>query len=132
MSLSEYQCRILQRFKESYKTYYMDSTHSLIDENQDYLENSTSTLTFCIKRYRSGVLTNFMFSSWKDKAFTINGPYGRGLRLKGKMKNGFYVIIGAGTGVLPFVDLFHYLLLKTLYRLVAQKAGEVTAKKINE
>lgn len=89
-------------------------------------------LTFCVKRYRSGVFTNFMFSSWKDKTFSINGPYGRGLRLKGKMKNGFYIIIAAGTGVLPFIDLFHYLLLKTLYKLVVQKAGEVTAKKINE
>lgn len=48
------------------------------------------------------------------------------------MKNGFYIIIGAGTGVLPFIDLFHYLLLKTLYKLVTMKAGEVTGKKINE
>lgn len=64
-----------------------------------------------------------MFSSWKDKVFSINGPYGRGLRMKGHMKNGFYVVIAAGSGVLPFIDLFHYLLLKTLYKLVAKKAG---------
>ena len=71
-----------------------------------------------MKRYRGGVFTNFMFSSWKDKSFSVMGPYGRGLRLTGKMKGGFYIIIAAGTGVLPFIDLFHFLLIKTLYRLI--------------
>ena len=89
-------------------------------------------LTFCIKRYRNGVFTNFMFSSWKDRTFSISGPFGRGLRLKGRMKNGFYIIIAAGTGILPFIDLFHYLLLRTLLKLINIKAGQVTSKKVNE
>ena len=108
------------------------SSSTSIDRNNEYVETNTSVLTFCIKRYRKGVFTSLMFTSWKEKVFSINGPYGTGLRLKGRMKNGFYIIIAAGTGVLPFIDLFHYLLLKTLYKLVTMKAGEVTGKKINE
>ena len=40
--------------------------------------------------------------------------------------------MAAGTGVFPFIDLFHYLLQKTLLKLVANKAGDVSAKKLNE
>ena len=72
-----------------------------------------------------------MINSWAEKAFTLAGPYGRGLRLKGRSK-GFYVIIAAGTGVFPFIDLFHFLLQKTLLKLISQKAGDVSAKKLNE
>ena len=72
-----------------------------------------------------------MVTSWAEKTFKLMGPYGRGLRLKGRSK-GFHIIIAAGTGVLPFIDLFHYLLQKTLIKLIGAKAGEVTAKKLNE
>lgn len=58
-----------------------------------------------------------MFSTQVEKKFSIMGPYGRGLRLKPKSR-GFYIIIAAGTGVLPFIDLFHFLLQKTLLRLI--------------
>jgi predicted ferric reductase len=59
------------------------------------------------------------------------GPYGRGLRLNSKSK-GFYIIIAAGTGILPFIDLFHFLLLKTLLWLIQEMAGEEVAKRLNE
>ena len=72
-----------------------------------------------------------MFSSWAEKRFSLMGPYGRGLRLRPGSK-GFYIIIAAGTGILPFIDLFQYLLHRTLLRLVAARAGEVSAKKLNE
>jgi predicted ferric reductase len=55
------------------------------------------------------------------------GPYGRGLRLNRKSK-GFYIIIAAGTGILPFIDLFHFMLQKTLFRLIYQTAGEEVVK----
>lgn len=58
------------------------------------------------------------------------GPYGRGLRLKPKSR-GYYIIIAAGTGITPFVDLFHFMLQKTLLRLIAARAGDLTAKKLN-
>jgi NAD(P)H-flavin reductase len=50
------------------------------------------------------------------------GPYGRGLRLK-NISKGFYIIIAAGTGILPFIDLFHFLLQKTLLKLIGMRAG---------
>jgi NAD(P)H-flavin reductase len=58
-----------------------------------------------------------MFSSQAEKKFSILGPYGRGLRLKPKSK-GYFIIIAAGTGILPFIDLFHFLLEKTLIGLI--------------
>jgi NAD(P)H-flavin reductase len=59
------------------------------------------------------------------------GPYGRGLRLHPKSK-GYYIIIAAGTGILPFIDLFHFLLQKTLLWLIQEMVGEEIAKKLNE
>lgn len=71
-----------------------------------------------------------MFSSQVEKKFTILGPYGRGLRLKPKSK-GYYIIVAAGTGILPFIDLFHFLLQKTLIKLVASRSGDIEARKLN-
>jgi hypothetical protein len=48
------------------------------------------------------------------------------------MSKGYYIIIAAGTGVLPFMDLFNYLLKKTLLKLIAEKAGPDTARNINK
>lgn len=52
----------------------------------------------------------------------IKGPYGRGLKLK-PMSKGYYIIVAAGTGIVPFVDLFHYLLQKTLIKLIKARSG---------
>lgn len=82
-----------------------------------------SALRFCIKKYKNGTFTQFLFSSQADKKFSIMGPYGRGLRLNSKSA-GYYIIIAAGTGILPFIDLFHYMLLKTLLELIGAMAGE--------
>jgi NAD(P)H-flavin reductase len=61
-----------------------------------------------------------MFSSQTERKFKIEGPYGRGLRLKPASK-GYFIMIAAGTGVTPFVDLFHFLFLKTLLKLIKKK-----------
>ena len=124
----------MERFKESYKYYYhgsQSSSSSIIKRNDIEAATNTSTLTFCIKEYKYGVFTKFLLTSWAEKRFSLMGPYGRGLRLKPKTK-GFHIIIAAGTGVFPFVDLFHFMLQKTLMKLISNRAGEVTAKKINE
>jgi len=60
----------------------------------------------------------------------IKGPYGRGLRLK-PMSKGFFISIAAGTGIVPFIDLFHYLLQKTLLKLIKVRAGEAATRKLN-
>lgn len=137
VSLSEYQMRILDRLKDSYKYYYHGSSSSSMDKksfsNRSDIERAlnSSTLTFCIREYRDGLFTNFMLKSQAEKTFSLMGPFGRGLKLRPRSK-GFFIIIGAGTGVLPFIDLFQFLLQKTLYRLIAAKAGDVSAKKLNE
>jgi predicted ferric reductase len=97
------------------------------------LENvvKKSTLRLCMKKYKNGVFTQFLFSSQSDKKFSVMGPYGRGLRLTRK-STGFYIIIAAGTGILPFIDLFHFLLQKTFLELIAEMSGEEVAKKLNE
>lgn len=59
------------------------------------------------------------------------GPYGRGLRLNSEVK-GFFIIIAAGTGVLPFIDLFQFMLQRTLLKLVTARGGEVAGRKLNE
>lgn len=59
------------------------------------------------------------------------GPYGRGLRLQ-KGTKGFFIIIAAGTGINPFIDLFQFMLQRTLLRLVGARAGESVVRKLNE
>ena len=133
MSLTNYQCIILNRFKEAYKNYYSDSSSKSLDKkiSEDGYESKNSQLLFCIKEYRSGVFTRFLLGSWAEKKFSIMGPYGRGLRLRPRTK-GFFIIVAAGTGILPFLDLFQYLLQRTLLRLVAARGGEVASRKLNE
>jgi hypothetical protein len=40
-------------------------------------------------------------------------------------------MIGIGSGITPFVDLFTYLLQKTLLQLIGHKVGESKAKRVN-
>lgn len=102
-----------------------NKSQNVFDVNQ-----RKSAIVFCIKKYRYGVFTQFLFSSQADKKFSIMGPYGRGMRLKPKSK-GYYIIIAAGTGVLPFIDFFHFLLQKTLLKLISLRAGDIENKKLN-
>ena len=46
--------------------------------------------------------------------FSINGPWGTGLEIK-RGSNGPYVIFAHGTGVLPFIDLFHFIVRKLIH-----------------
>ena len=133
ISQTDYQCKILHRFKEAYKNCYSESSSRSLDKREEEMSSSvrSSQLIFCIKDYRNGDFTRFMFNSWAEKKFSVMGPYGRGLRLRPGSK-GFYIIIAAGTGVLPFIDLFQYLLHRTLLRLVAARIGDVGARKLNE
>jgi hypothetical protein len=40
-------------------------------------------------------------------------------------------MIGVGSGITPYVDLFAYLLQKTLIDLIAHKVGESKARRVN-
>lgn len=61
--------------------------------------------------------------------FSLTGPFGSGLRLKEKSA-GYHIIIAAGIGIVPFVDLFSYMLQKTLYDLIKIKASNPSLRKI--
>lgn len=90
-----------------------------------------------IKEYRDGLFTKFLFNSAVGKKYSITGPYvniliiqGKGLSLKPSTR-GYYIFIGVGSGVTPYIDLFNYLLQKTLIELIAHKAGEFKARRVN-
>ena len=57
----------------------------------------------------------------------IRGPYGLGLGIDPKSK-GHFVIIGGGTGILPFLDLFFMLLKKITYSYFEAQNKEVARK----
>ena len=44
-----------------------------------------------------------------DTGYLVSGPYGKGLLLDEKVA-GEVVVITGGTGILPFLDLFDYML----------------------
>jgi hypothetical protein len=51
------------------------------------------------------------------KPYEITGPYGLGLELN-ETSNGTHYVICNGTGVLPFLDLFDFLLKKAFYTII--------------
>jgi len=54
-----------------------------------------------------------------------------GLGLKPKTQ-GYYILIAAGIGILPFIDLFTYLLQKTLHDLIKLKSTDMMMRRMNE
>jgi len=50
-----------------------------------------------------------------DIGVSVKGPLGSGFNMDIR-KGGNYVIICNGTGILPFLDLFYYLLKSTLMK----------------
>lgn len=71
------------------------------------------------------------------KSYSLTGPYvifyfkqGLGLNLKPNSR-GYYIFIGVGTGITPYIDLFTYLLQKTFLNLITYKAGQNSGRKVN-
>jgi len=72
-------------------------------------------MPFIVKKYdiKEG-LTKRLFSCFVErrdiqKRVIIEGPMGQGLNIS-PLKAGTVVIIAGGTGILPFLDFFYYLL----------------------
>ena len=87
-------------------------------------------IPFVIKKYDGdNTLSSFIFNS-KNQNFNIIGPFGTGLEIK-ESSNGTFVIFAGGTGILPFVDLFDYLLKKSIYAVLAKKYKKSEADKTN-
>ena len=64
------------------------------------------------------------------KPYEITGPYGLGLELD-EHSNGIHYIFCNGTGILPFLDLFDFLLKKALYTILYDQVGPQEADRMN-
>ena len=94
-------------------------------------EKYSLTLPFIIKNYseNSNSFSNFIQNS-SNKIFELKGPFGLGLEINEKT-TGNIVIICGGTGILPFVDFFDYLLKKSIYSVLNKVFGKDAAEKGN-
>jgi len=91
-------------------------------------------IPFIIKKYHkkdafSRNLHNTLPMS-KQSNFLIQGPLGRGLELLGRPK-GKHIILACGTGLLPFLDLLNYILMKSMYDIVKEKIDSSLAESLN-
>lgn len=75
-------------------------------------------LTFAIKPYRlrPNAVSVKLTSVSESSQISLKGPFGQGLGLNNDF-NGRSVIITVGTGILPFLDLFDFLLKKAIYQV---------------
>lgn len=55
---------------------------------------------------------------------------GGGLGLR-ERSSGYYLLVAGGMGVMAFIDLFTFLLQRTLYGLIKAKASSVSLRQIN-
>ena len=93
-----------QRYVRSYSSY------------EELNQKSNDCLELVIKHYpqsQTGISTQVHNAEVGDK-FYIHGPVGRGLELNINNSLGLNIIFVGGTGILPFMDLFAYILRKLL------------------
>jgi NAD(P)H-flavin reductase len=73
-----------------------------------------------IKKYPfPGALSSVLHDS-PHKNYVIKGPYGMGLGLNPESE-GLHIAFVGGTGILPFLDLFDYLLKKAIITVAKGK-----------
>ena len=94
------------------------NSNSEIQTNQFHLETLSNELTFAIKPYRlrPGALSTKLVNVAEGSEITVKGPFGNGLDLTNQ-SSGRHVIVCLGTGLLPFLDLFDFLLKKAIYQV---------------
>ena len=68
----------------------------------------TECVELVVKRYDQGVFSSFIHAMKVGEEVEARGPLGPGLRLT-KTSTGKHLALAAGTGVLPFLDLVHFL-----------------------
>lgn len=56
------------------------------------------------------------------KLYYLSEPVGQGLEID-ENSDGEHIIFAAGTGILPFLDLFDYLLKKLIYEIIKDRFG---------
>lgn len=105
-------------------------------ENENGIEMPdlySDTLPFLIKNMPTSKIekgfSKFIYNS-SHNLYEIEGPFGLGLELNNQSR-GTHIIFAAGTGILPFLDLFDYLLRKCVYTVLADKCGDEDANIMN-
>jgi hypothetical protein len=95
-----------------------EDTNVRMEAESDKLQlpHFTNELTFAIKPYglRPNAVSQKLVSVSESSEISLKGPFGQGLGLTSDF-DGRSVIITLGTGVLPFLDLFDFLLKKATY-----------------
>lgn len=93
-----------------------ESELSINDQGlEKFCENAqiTETLPLIIKNYKTkNGFSNYIHNNFKEN-YIIQGPFGFGLEIN-KFSNGIHYIFAAGTGILPFLDLFDLILKRKL------------------
>lgn len=96
-----------------------------IESNQFHLESYSDELSFAIKPYRlrAGALSTKLVDISLGNPLKLKGPFGEGLNLTEDF-SGRCVILCLGTGILPFLDLFDFLLKKAIYQIFKAERSE--------
>ena len=124
---------------QSYRSWlikqYHTKTNAKPQKNDTFDLNTLKTtelLPFVIKTYQSTLnekilplSANIKFAQ-NESIFNIDGPFGRGLELTEDI-TGEFVLLSAGTGFLPYVDLLDFLLKKAIW-MAANVDGNETLK----
>ncbi|KAL4484234.1 hypothetical protein ABPG72_003518 [Tetrahymena utriculariae] len=92
----------------------------------------SNTLPFIIKKYNfSGALSKKLHEQNTQIDYQIYGPLGNGLGFSEYTKNQEICILCAGTGILPFLDLFDFLLKKQIQQSIPDHAKDLDPFNIN-
>ena len=98
------------------------------------LQPTSENITFVVKRYHnpnSPALSEFMHTKMNGlKSVLIRGPVGTGLELHSHSR-GVHYVFAVGTGMLPFMDLFNFILFKSMYLALKKKFGAKVAQQID-
>ena len=74
-------------------------------------------LPICVKQYEGKTaLSKKLVSGDQGLQYTVEGPIGRSIEIPENFK-GHVVLIGGGTGILPFLDLLEFILKKAIYSI---------------
>ncbi|EAS06749.3 DOMON domain protein (macronuclear) [Tetrahymena thermophila SB210] len=96
------------------------------------LSKYSQTLPFIIKKYNfSGALSKTIHEQNSQISYQIYGPLGNGLGFSELTQNKKFCIMTAGTGILPFLDLFDFLLKKQIQQSVPDHAKELDPFNVN-
>ncbi|CAG9312853.1 unnamed protein product [Blepharisma stoltei] len=80
------------------------------DEGSEITEltrNDVKGLSFIIKVYKGGIMTEYLKSLAKNEKIALKGPLGPGLSVDNL--SGEFIAVAGGTGLVPFLDLVHYI-----------------------